>query len=430
VSLVYAYGLGRLAAVYGAEEVWLGDKAPTRKRSTAFLATLGLFIVTGAGLFPSSGVPEWAFALNPLSAYVGFSQHFRDWIVHSPWMTKTLPDWRMCAGVQVTLGLLGTALAAVWARAKVSHRRLRTVEELPPAPPTYKLFLEGYAGQRWLRGALAVRLMRSRAVRSSAAAMYVVPALIGASGLALALFAPDGLGSAMADMGLVARGLTPARVAFMGAFVISMGIVTGYMSPLLFAAMATRFKTECDQGTLGQLLLTPLRHREIALGYQTTGLYYAAVSAVILLPVGALGVLISGAWANAVVWLIAVAAFVVECFFSSMAGGAVGLLAVTRPTAAGFLGAGWGVSRMAIVILTMVGALGPLARHGAGTLLVEHPVFWTVLLAEAVLAPVFAVLSIKQVRVLREGDTPFLPGEAPAKSKRRDRERRRGTVPA
>jgi len=431
VSLVYTYGLGRLSAVYGADEVWLGDKAPTRKRSTAFLAALGLFAVTGAGLFPSTGVPEWAFAVNPLSAYVGFSQHFRDWVVHSPWTTKVLPDWRMCAAVQLALGLLGTALAAVWARAKVSSRRLRTVEELPPPPPTYKLFLEGYGGQRWLKGALAVRLMRSRAVRSSAAAMYVVPALIGTSGLALALFAPDGLGSAMVDMGLVARGATPARVAFMGAFVISMGIVTGYVSLLAFAGMATRFKAECDQGTLGQLLLTPLRHREIALGYQTTSLYYAAVSAGMLLPVGAFGVLISGAWANAAVLLVVLGAFVVECLFSSAAGGAVGLLTVARPTAAGFLGAGWGMSRMAIVILVMVGVLGPLARHGAGRLMVEHPVFWAVLLAEAALAPVLAVLSINQVKVLREGDTPFLPGEEPAKTKRRNKERRRrGAAPA
>ena len=78
-----------------------------------------------------------------------------------------------------------------------------------------------------------------------------------------------------------------------------------------------------------------------------------------------------------------------------------------------------------------LGVLGPLARHGAGRLIVEHPVFWVVLLAEAALAPVLAVLSINQVKVLREGDTPFLPGEEPAKTKRRNKERRRrGSAPA
>jgi len=260
-SVVYAYALGRLSAVYAAEEVWLGGKAPSKKRSTAALVALSLLIVSGAALFPSTGVPQWAFTLNPLSGYVGFSQHFRDWVVHSPWTTKSLPDWHTCAGAQLALGLLGTAVAAMWARAKVANRRLRTVDELPPPPPTCELILEGYTGQRWLRGPLAVRLMRSRAVRSSSAAMYVVPALVGASGLALALFKPDGLGSATVDMGLVAPGATPARVAFMGAFVISMAIVVGYVSLFSFAGMATRFKTECDQGTLGQLLLTPLSNR-------------------------------------------------------------------------------------------------------------------------------------------------------------------------
>jgi len=401
--LVYCYGLGRWLTL-GATEV--------REAKHNVVGIVGLSLVVSALAFVSgSPLPaEWA-ALNPLAGVLSTFPGLEARASALPWSAGRLPGPWPCATVDTLLGFLLLAAYLVSTSRAVRTRRRREYQAERGPRPVAALMAEDEARHRLMADPIGRRLLRSHRAVAIRRVLRALPVVLSAAAAMVVLIAPSKVGERMASLDLIpgwARDpygvLSIPPSPFVGAFGVTGALCATVLSIGAYASGVNSLRQEREQGTAGQLLLTPLSDAGIALGYQRPVWRSVIETAVLLVPLALVGCVEGRFSSGNVLVVTAVFAMVlVDPSFCAAWGGAIGANP-DRPWLSNTMRAAFMAQRVLILMAFFVFIGDRMLRGRTYQLLFAHPMLLGLIVVEGVAAVLclwFVVRTIRRIR--REG---------------------------
>jgi len=397
LALVVCYSAGRPGAIRSQL-----DNGKKRHPWRTIVVNLWM-LVPVAGLFPACGLPSWVILLHPFAGWLLAYPGAVEAVTSNAYMVSALPDLATWMTVQVLLAVALMAANSRYAVVTAGMPALTEPKDLPPPPPTWRLFEAEPRRLRWIRDPISLRILRSRPWRAMFISFTTVGSVITIAGVAGAVYSPSTLASAFAGARLIAPSVAGSDLgdSLIAVLVIGFGLaLMGGMGgcPALGSSAITQ---ERLKETIEAIVQLPAPHWEIVRGYLGAALYGIGTYLFGLLPVAVLAAVAGCRPLN----LVVAASLGLVLTVDAVLGVAVGMYgALSSPRGANVPAAlVWIGSRIGLVMVAGF-TLAGMTLGRANRLLIAAPAFWLVPVLEAPLIALALIGATRHLARMRRGE--------------------------